>query len=136
MQTVQQSMGRTDMDISYITQRILIMPCPSEGLESTYKTNHLEDVKLFLESRHPPHKISIYNLGPRSSPRLPPPIRTVEGGYIYQPSPPKAPNLTGMFSLAEDMYGFLESDPKAVVVIQSGDAGKATAATMVRYLFK
>ncbi|XP_021693131.1 cyclin-G-associated kinase [Aedes aegypti] len=133
MQTVQQSIARTDLDISYITQRILVMPCPSEGLESTYRTNHIEDVKLYLESRYLPTKLSIYNLGPRNCPRLPPPVRTVEGSFLYSPVPAsyKAPTLTGLYSLAEDMYGFLNADPKTVIVIQSPDSGKAMAATMV-----
>ena len=132
MQTVQQSMGRTDLDLSYITQRIIIMPCPTEGLESAYKTNHIEDVKIFLESRYPLGNISVYNLGARNCARLPPPVRTVECGFIYQPNPPKAPILTSMYSLAEDMYGFLNTDPKSVIIIQSADMGRATAATMVR----
>ncbi|XP_055639896.1 cyclin-G-associated kinase [Toxorhynchites rutilus septentrionalis] len=133
MQTVQQSIARTDLDISYITQRVLVMPCPSEGLESTYRTNHIDDVKIYLESRYLPTKISIYNLGPRNCPRLPPPVRTVEGSFIYSPVPPsyKAPTLSGLYSLAEDMYGFLNADPKTMIVIQSPDSGKALAATMV-----
>ncbi|XP_029716298.2 cyclin-G-associated kinase [Aedes albopictus] len=133
MQTVQQSIARTDLDISYITQRILVMPCPSEGIESTYRTNHIEDVKLYLESRYLPTKLSIYNLGPRNCPRLPPPVRTVEGSFLYSPVPAsyKAPTLAGLYSLAEDMYGFLNADPKTLIVIQSPDSGKAMAATMV-----
>lgn len=132
MQTVQQSMGRTDLDISYITQKIIVMPCPSEGLESAYKTNNIEDVKLYLESRHPPSKISVYNFGPRSCPRLAPPVRTVEGSFIYQTQLQKAPILNGMFSLAEDMFGFLNVDPKNVVVIQSPDTHRS--ATMLAAL--
>lgn len=31
MQTMQQSIARTDLDISAITSRIMVMPCPSEG---------------------------------------------------------------------------------------------------------
>lgn len=126
MQTVQQTMTKTDMDITYITSRIIIMPCPSEGLESTYKTNNIEDVKLYLESRHLPAKISIYNLGPRTTPRLPPPIRTVEASSIYFPFSAKAPLLQAMYSLAEDMHGFLNSDPKNVIVVQGTGAAAAT----------
>ncbi|GAB0091933.1 cyclin-G-associated kinase [Sergentomyia squamirostris] len=131
MQTMQQTIARTDLDISYITSRIVVMPCPSEGLESAYKTNNIDDVKLFLESRHSLAKMSIYNLGPRTCPRLPPPVRTVECSFMYAPPPPKAPLLHAMYSIAEDMYGFLTADPKSVVIIQSADTGRATAATMV-----
>lgn len=133
MQTVQQTMARTDLDISFITQRILVMPCPTEGIESTYKTNHIEDVKMYMEQRSHPSKISVYNLGPRCA-RLPPPVRTVECGFIYQPNPPKAPSLTHMYSLAEDMYGFLNSDPKTVIIIQSPDGGRGTASTLISAL--
>lgn len=130
MQSVQQTMARNDLDISYITQRIIVMPCPTEGLESAYKTNHIDDVKVYMDQRFPPAKISVYNLGPRCA-RLAPPVRTVECGFIYQPNPPKAPSLVHMYSLAEDMYSFLHSDPKAVIIIQSPDGGKSTASTMI-----
>ncbi|CAG9806410.1 unnamed protein product [Chironomus riparius] len=130
MQTVQQTMTKTDMDISFITQRIIVMPCPSEGIESAYKTNHIEDIKMFIEQRYQPSKVSIYNLGPRCA-RLQPPIRTVECGFIYAPNPPKAPILSHMYALAEDMYGFLNNDPKNVIIVQSPDNGKGISATMV-----
>lgn len=93
MQTMQQTIARTDLDISYITSRVLVMPCPSEGFESAYKTNNIEDVRLSIESRFPPQKVSVYNFGPRSCPRLPPPVRTVEAGSIYGCSQARAPNL-------------------------------------------
>uniref|UniRef100_A0A182JVP8 Cyclin-G-associated kinase n=1 Tax=Anopheles christyi TaxID=43041 RepID=A0A182JVP8_9DIPT len=135
MQTVQQSIARTDLDMSYITQRIIVMPCPSEGIESTYRTNNIEDVKLFLDTRYQPTKLSVYNMvGRNSCPRLPPPVRTVDAGFIYAPTPQqggKAPLLAGLYSLVEDIYGFLSADPKTIVIIQSPDGGRALAATVV-----
>lgn len=130
MQTVQQTMTRTDLDISAITSRILVMPCPSEGLESAYRTNNIDDVKIYIESRYAPAKVSIYNLASRSTARLAPPVRTVEGSFIYPPGT-HAPLLHGMYSLAEDMFGYLSADPKSTIIIQSADNGRATAATMV-----
>lgn len=130
IQSVQQTIARTDLDISAITSRVLVMPCPSEGLESAYKTNNIEDVKVYIESRYQLGKVSVYNFGPRSCPRLPPPVRTVEGSFIF-PLVNKAPLLQGMYQLVEDMYGFLAADPKSIVIIQSADNGRATAATMV-----
>lgn len=135
MQTVQQTIARTDLDISYITSRVLAMPCPSEGLEAAYRTNNIDDVRVFFESRHQLAKMSVYNLGPRTTARLPPPVRTVECSFIYYPHPPKAPHLQGLYAMAEDMYGFLSADPKSIVVVQSGDQGKATAATLIAALF-
>lgn len=93
MQTMQQSLARNDLDISHITSRILVMPCPSDGFESTYKTNNIEDVRLSLESRFVPQKLSIYNFGQRTEPRLPPPVRTVEAGSVYGCPQAHAPNL-------------------------------------------
>ncbi|KAJ6640225.1 Cyclin-G-associated kinase [Pseudolycoriella hygida] len=130
MQTMQQTIARTDLDISAITSRIMVMPCPSEGLESAYKTNSIDDIKLYIESRFSPAKISVYNLGSRTCPRLPPPIRTIEGSFLY-PLQLRAPLLSGMYSMVEDMYGFLSADPKSVIFIQSADGGKGTAAMIV-----
>lgn len=106
------------------------MPCPSEGLESTYKINNIEDIKIYLESRYSPSKISVYNLGPRTVARLPPPVRTVEGCSIYAGAM-HAPTLAGMYSMAEDMFGYLNSDPSGVLVVQSADHGRMSAATLV-----
>lgn len=134
MQTVQQSMTKSDLDISYITSRILVMPCPPEGLEAAYKANHLEYIKVFLESKYRLSQISVYNFGPRSAPRLPPPVRTVEGASIFYPTPPRAPSLRGLYGIVEDMYGFLCADPKNIVIVQSGDQGRSVAATIVTAL--
>lgn len=134
MQTMQQSIARTDLDISAITSRIMVMPCPSEGLESAYKTNSIDDIKLYIESRFAPAKISVYNLGSRTCPRLPPPIRTIEGSFLY-PLQLRAPLLSGMYSMVEDMFGFLSADPKSVIFVQSADGGKGTAAMIVSYDF-
>ncbi|XP_023165269.2 cyclin-G-associated kinase [Drosophila hydei] len=131
MQTMQQSIARNDLDISHITSRILVMPCPSDGFESTYKTNNIEDVRLSLESRFAPQKISIYNFGARTVPRLPPPVRTVEAGSVYGCPQAHAPNLQGLFTVSADMYNFLNADPKSVVIVQTGDSGGCTAATVI-----
>ncbi|XP_052836090.1 cyclin-G-associated kinase isoform X2 [Drosophila gunungcola] len=131
MQTMQQSIARTDLDISHITSRILVMPCPSDGFESAYKTNNIEDVRLSLESRFAPQKISIYNFGQRTVPRLPPPVRTVEAGSVYGCPQAHAPNLQGLFTVSADMYNFLNADPKSIVIVQTGDSGGCSAATVI-----
>jgi cyclin G-associated kinase len=47
------SIARSDLDITYITSRLAVMPFPAEGLESAYRSNHIDDVRALLESRHP-----------------------------------------------------------------------------------
>lgn len=132
IQTVQQTMVRTDLDITAITSRIIVMPCPSEGLESAYKTNNIDDVKQYVETHYPLNKVSVYNFGVRSA-RLPPPVRTVEGSFLF-PLANKAPLLQGVYSMVEDMFGFLSSDPKSIIIVQSPDSGRAMAATVVSAL--
>lgn len=100
------------------------------GLESAYKTNSIDDIKLYIESRFTPAKVSVYNLGSRTCPRLPPPIRTIEGSFLY-PLQMRAPLLAGLYSMVEDMFGFLSADPKSVIFVQSTDGGKGTAAMIV-----
>lgn len=97
MQTVQQTIGRSDIDISYITTRVLVMPTPSEGLESTYKSNNIEDVRNYIESHFAPHKVSVYNFGPKNVPRLPPPIRTVDASTAWTSANAHAPILSVSF---------------------------------------
>lgn len=105
------------------------MPCPSEGLESAYKINNIDDVRQYVESHYPLGKVSVYSLGTRS-PRLPPPVRTVEGSFLF-PLMNKAPLLQNIYSMVEDMFGYLSSDPKSIIIVQSPDNGHAMAASVV-----
>ena len=49
-----------DLDLSYITDRIVAMGFPSQGVEACYR-NPVADVRDFLEARHPGH-YRIWNL--------------------------------------------------------------------------
>lgn len=128
MQSVQQTIARNDLDITYVTSRIIVMPCPSEGLESAYKTNSIEDVKIFFETRHQPNTISVYNLGPRGTPRLAPPVRVIEAGFSHSHGSPCVSDLAHLYSVSEDMYGFLRHDEKHIIIIQCPD-GKSISST-------
>ncbi|XP_036777285.1 cyclin-G-associated kinase isoform X2 [Manis pentadactyla] len=58
------SYAKGDLDISYITSRIAVMSFPAEGVESAIK-NNIEDVRLFLDSKHP-GRYMVYNLCTRT----------------------------------------------------------------------
>lgn len=92
------------------------MPYPSEGIESAYKTNHVEDVKVFLDSRHPNMRYSVYNLSGRSYQSKFGQARVVDCGFVY-PEHYKAPLLNSMYQLCEDIYQYLAGDSRNIVVI-------------------
>ncbi|KAF5290014.1 hypothetical protein FQR65_LT11680 [Abscondita terminalis] len=129
MQTMQQSIARTDLDITYVTSRILVMPFPSEGLESAYRTNHIEDVRLFLETRHPNFKYSVYNVSGRSYHSRFGQARVIDCSFAY-PEHFKAPLLNSLYQLCEDVYQYLSGDSRNVCVIHCMD-GKSTSATIL-----
>ena len=52
-----------DLDITYITPRIIAMSFPGEGLQQTYR-NSMDDVSAFLNERH--SKYRVYNLSMKS----------------------------------------------------------------------
>ncbi|XP_013177988.1 PREDICTED: cyclin-G-associated kinase isoform X2 [Papilio xuthus] len=127
MQTVQQSIARTDLDISYITSRIIVMPYPSEGLESAYKTNHIDDVRAFLESRHP-GKYCVYNAcrGRVSFARA-----AQDASRALWPTPAhRAPLLSPYYALLQHMYHYLGSDDRAAIVITCQD-GKSMSCMLL-----
>ncbi len=54
-------MNKTELDISYITSRLIVMSCPTEGIESAAFGNHIDFIKEALESKHG-RNYRIYNL--------------------------------------------------------------------------
>ncbi|XP_066598414.1 cyclin-G-associated kinase [Prorops nasuta] len=131
MHTVQQSMARTELDASYLTSRILIMPYPADGIESAYKANHVEDVRAFLQSRHPPPaKIQLYNLsrGRPNVARLP--GRHIHCSFAYASSDSNAPLLSALYQICQDIYRYLHADFNNIVVLYCSDGfhGSATVA--------
>lgn len=64
MQTVQQTMTRSELDLSYITSRLIVTSFPAEGIESAYR-HHIDDVRVAIESRHAGH-YAVYNVSGRS----------------------------------------------------------------------
>lgn len=118
MHTVQQSMARTELDASYVTSRILVMPYPADGIESAYRANHVEDVRAFLQARHPPPaKIQLYNLsrGRPNVTRLP--GRHIDCSFAYATPESNAPMLFALYQICQDIYQYLSADFNHVVVL-------------------
>lgn len=127
--TVQQSIARSDLDLSYISSRLLVMPYPAEGLETAYRTNNAEDIRALLEARHM-GRYCIYNVSGRSYP----PGRLGSGRVIdcCWPGGPlyRTPSLSAIYKICCDMQIFLEADTKNVCVVHCTD-GKANSALLV-----
>ncbi|CAK9818295.1 Cyclin-G-associated kinase [Anthophora quadrimaculata] len=128
MHSMQQSMARTELDASYLTSRILIMPYPVDGIESAYRANHVEDVRAFLQARHPPPaRIQLYNLsrGRPNVSRLP--GRHIDCFVAYASSDSNAPLLSALYQICQDIYRYLNADFNHVVVLYCTDGYRASA---------
>ncbi|CAG0914083.1 unnamed protein product [Notodromas monacha] len=129
MQTVQQSIVGLEVDVSYITNRLVVMSYPAEGLESaSADRNHVEDVRNLLDARHGPH-YAVYNISGRSYASSKFPAKVYDCGW----TPGRVPSLSQLFSLCESMFSYLSQDPKHTCVIHCLD-GKAASAVAVAAL--
>ncbi|GFN87115.1 cyclin-g-associated kinase-like, partial [Plakobranchus ocellatus] len=124
METVSNSMARTDLDISYITSRLLVMSYPAEGVESAFK-NSIDEVRLYLESKHR-GSYAVYNLSQRSYRVQKFENRVSECGWAAK----KAPPLTNLYAICKNMHLWLRQKPKNVCVVHCLD-GKANSACVI-----
>ncbi|KAL8622464.1 hypothetical protein ACOMHN_034129 [Nucella lapillus] len=124
MDTVSATMNKADLDISYITTRLAVMSYPAEGMESAIK-NHIDDVRMFLESRHR-NSYAVYNLTQRNYRAAKFENRVSECGWVQR----KAPTLTTLFAICKNMHLWLRQNPKNMCVVHCLD-GKANSATVI-----
>ncbi|XP_060080705.1 cyclin-G-associated kinase-like [Ylistrum balloti] len=124
METVSATMNKSDLDVSSITSRILVMSFPAEGVESAFK-NHIDDVKSFLEYKYR-NGYAVYNLSQRTYRVAKFENRVSECGWAAR----KAPTLASLFAICKNMHLWLRQNPKNVCVLHCLD-GKASSATVV-----
>ncbi|KAM5338996.1 cyclin-G-associated kinase isoform 2-T2 [Glossophaga mutica] len=120
--------AKGDLDISYITSRIAVMSFPAEGVESAIK-NNIEDVRLFLDSKHP-GRYTVFNLSPRTYRPSKFHSRVCTYGWAAR----RAPSLRSLYSVCRDMHGWLRQDHSNVCVLHCTDGRAASAVAICSFL--
>ncbi|XP_065096008.1 auxilin isoform X5 [Paramisgurnus dabryanus] len=117
-----------ELDIAYITSRIIVMSYPAEAVEMGYR-NHTEDIRSFLDSRHADH-YTVFNLSQRNYRGAKFSNRVSECNWSSR----QAPSLHNLFAVCKNMYNWLKQNPKNVCVITCSD-GKASSGVLVCAMF-
>lgn len=113
-----------DLDLTYITERIIAMAYPASGVERTYR-NDATEVAEMLKTKHPGH-FRVYNLTERDYDYSLFEDRVIKCGWFDHHAPP----LSQLFDIIMDINSFLLEHPDNVVVIHCL-AGKGRTGTVI-----
>ncbi|CAI5745712.1 unnamed protein product [Peronospora destructor] len=100
-----------DLDLTYITPKLIAMGYPASGVEKTYR-NDINEVATFLNSRHP-NAYRVYNLSERKYDYNKFEGRVCECGFPDHHPPP----LQLLLDIMNDMIQWVAKSPKHVVVV-------------------
>ncbi|XP_043576828.1 cyclin-G-associated kinase [Chiloscyllium plagiosum] len=104
------------------------MSFPAKGVESAIK-NNIEDVRLFLDSRHPGH-YAVYNLSQRTYRSSKFHNRVSECGWPAR----RAPSLQNLYNICRNMHLWLKQDQKNICVVHCLDGRAASAVVVCSFL--
>ncbi|KAK3248725.1 hypothetical protein CYMTET_41823 [Cymbomonas tetramitiformis] len=114
-----------DLDLTYVTERIIAMGYPSEGREGYYR-NPMSEVVRFLNKRHP-GKYRVYNLCSEREYKT----HFFEDRVARYPFPDhQAPTVECMVQFCEDADNWLNDDPGNVFIAHC-KAGKGRTGVMI-----
>ena len=112
-----------NLDVTYITDRVLAMSFPASGMESMYR-NHINTVAQFLEQKHP-EQYKVYNLSNRTYDETR--FKGQVVSYSWEDHHP--PTIYLLFKICYDIYEYLK-DTQNVAVIHC-NAGKGRTGTLI-----
>jgi phosphatidylinositol-3,4,5-trisphosphate 3-phosphatase/dual-specificity protein phosphatase PTEN len=118
-----------DLDLTYISDRIIAMGYPSQGKESVYR-NPLEEVQRFFQQYHP-NCFKLYNLC--SERDYPKELFTDIGGQVEDRiafDDHNPPPLVNIFDFCLNLDDWLAANPKNVAAIHC-KAGKGRTGTLI-----
>ncbi|EFC47936.1 predicted protein [Naegleria gruberi] len=118
-----------DLDLTYISDRVISMGFPSTGAESLYR-NPLEEVKSFFQSKHDDH-YKIYNLC--SEKNYDPSNNNSNTFYRFPFDDHNAPHFSLILDFCEDACRYLMEDKQNTLAVHC-KAGKGRTGTMVSSL--
>eukprot|EP01130_Rhizamoeba_saxonica_P003589 TRINITY_DN149_c0_g1_i2.p1 TRINITY_DN149_c0_g1~~TRINITY_DN149_c0_g1_i2.p1 ORF type:complete len:431 (-),score=116.87 TRINITY_DN149_c0_g1_i2:55-1347(-) len=114
-----------DLDLTYVTRRIIAMGFPSVGKEALYR-NPLKDVVRFFEKRHSDH-YRLYNLCAERHYE----VEKFHGRVGQYPFfDHNAPPIDTILECCNDIHDWLEADPKNIVGINC-KAGKGRTGLII-----
>ncbi|CEF59581.1 Phosphatidylinositol 3,4,5-trisphosphate 3-phosphatase and dual-specificity protein phosphatase PTEN [Strongyloides ratti] len=114
-----------NLDLTYITDRIIAMGYPAEHSEKFYR-NSMEDTKNFLEQYHSKHYL-VFNLRGQ--------FRYDEKNFdnrvrIFQMTDHHPPKLELMAPFCREVHKYLQEDPRNIVAVHC-KAGKGRTGVMI-----
>lgn len=116
--------GEYDLDLTYITDRVIAMGFPASGVEATYR-NDIREVSRFLKERHGTHFL-VWNLTQRSYDYSMFDHQIKNAGFPDHHAPP----LVHLFRTVRGISLWLAQDPRNVAVIHCL-AGKGRTGTVI-----
>lgn len=125
-----QSMNKGDLDITYMTSRLIVMSCPTEGIESAAFGNNIDQIKEAIEAKHG-KTYRIYNLANKTY-KKEKFSQVIDLGM--QLAGNRAPPISLMCKLCANILKFLNENNNNVCIINCND-GRNISAIAVCSLF-